>query len=88
MKVTKRITIRDRVFSISDLKNIAAIFAAQQELANRSKHLSYAKFIFQFSDNTSIESKSTEIVDSAVLDGPGRPYSVRFSFRNSYANWA
>ncbi len=86
MKQTRKIIIRDRIFSIDDLKRVASIFKTQQGLAKKADHHATTDFEIQFSDNTSVESDSTEILNDSVLTGPGRPVDVRFSFHNYSLN--
>lgn len=82
MKQTRKIAIRDRVFTIDDLKRIAALFEKQHKLANKSDHHTSTDFEIRFSDDTSIESHSAEILTDSVVLGPARPVDVRFAFHN------
>lgn len=82
MKHSKKIIIRSRVFALDDLKRIGEVFEKQRKLADRSDHRAHSQFEIQFSDNTSVESHSTEILNDDVLNAPGRPVEIRFVFRN------
>lgn len=82
MKQTKKIIVENRIFTLDDLKRIAEVFDEQQKRARRSNHHATTTYEVQFSDNTSIESDSTEILNDNVFDAPGRPVELRFTFHN------
>lgn len=82
MKRTRKIIIQNKIFTLDDLKRVAAVFDRQRQLAKKSDHHATTRFVVQLSDNTSIESDSTEVLNEGVLRGPGRPVEVQFSFLN------
>ncbi len=82
MKQTRKIMIRDRVFALDDLRRIASVFEKQCQLAEKSGHDADIEYYVEFSDNTSVESDSTEVLDDDVLTRTGRPVRIRFDFRN------
>jgi hypothetical protein len=82
VKQSKSITIANRVFSLVDLQRIAQIFQKQQELANKSDHRAVSKYLVKFSNSTSVESDSPEILNDEVLAVPARPVQVAFSFHD------
>ena len=81
MKQTRKLAVRDRVFGLADMERIAAIFAKQQQLARKSNHQASAQFEIKFSDDTSLEADSSDVLCD-MLNGPARPASVRFLFAN------
>lgn len=81
-KKTRKIPITNRVFTLSDLARIASIFREQSGLAQRSSEDFNAAYIVYFSDDSTIESSSPDILDEKFLIGPSRPTGVRFTFHN------
>jgi hypothetical protein len=82
VKRTRKIVIRNRVFSLEDLKRIAELFDKQAKLARKSDHHASSEYEISFSNNTSISGDSPEILDDKFLNAPGRPVVVRLAFRN------
>ena len=82
MKQTRQITIRDRIFTMSDLQRVAALFEKQPRSAEESNRFDSLKFLIRFSDDTSTESDSSNILTDSVVLGPARPVDIRFSFHN------
>jgi hypothetical protein len=79
---TRKIPITDRVFTLRDLVKIASIFKERSEEALRLDEDFNVTYTVYFSDDSTIESKSLDILDEKFLIGPARPTDVRFTFRN------
>ena len=82
MKKTRKIFIESKVFALGDLKKIAEVFEKQQQLAQKADHNYRIEYSINFSNDTSIESDSTNILNEDTLRCPGRPIQVAFSFHN------
>jgi len=82
MKQTRKIVIKNRVFSLDDLQRIGKVLKKQQDLARKSDHHTDTSFQIEFSDNTSIESDNIDVLSEDFVRRPGRPVQVRFSFHN------
>lgn len=81
-KKTRKILIANRVFTLSDLIRVASIFKEQSELAIRSSEDFNVAYTIYFSDDSTIESDSPDVLAEKFLIGPARPTDVRFTFRN------
>ncbi len=79
---SRKIFIRDRVFSLANLKRVSDVFEKQLLLEPKTDQNAYITYEIHFSDNTSIESDSNEIINEGALTRPGRPVNMRFHFRN------
>ncbi|MBP7053570.1 MAG: hypothetical protein KBE65_21375 [Phycisphaerae bacterium] len=82
MKQTRQITIKNKVFSISDLQRVGRIFKKQRDLACRSDHHAETSYQIDLSDNTSLDSDSLDLLDSDFINGPARPTQISFTFHN------
>ncbi len=81
MRQTKRFQINQRIFKTSDLKRIISVFDEQASLARKSDHHYSAEYTIHFSDNTSIESGSSDILEDASIDIK-RPVKIELGFTN------
>jgi hypothetical protein len=79
---TRKISISDRVFTIEDLRRVAAIFDKQSLLAKKSDHDASVKYSVTFSDDTTYESDSPDLFSEGSLAVPARPVEIKMSFRN------
>jgi len=82
MRVTRTLTVRNRVFAINDLKRIAAVFDREAERSRNAKKHHLVSFQVTFEDEASIQSDSPDILDEEVLTGPSRPVKFRFRFND------
>ena len=83
MKQTREFTISLKIVTSTDLRRLGEVFQRQQTLAKKSEYHSSMKYDVRFSDETGIESDSTEVLDDGALTGfPSRPIAVRMTFFN------
>lgn len=85
MRITKRFQIKDKIFGLDDLKRIACVFSEQAKLANKSSHHFSIEYSLQFSDNTTIEGDTPEILEDSYCEIK-RPVKVEFRFLNYSLN--
>jgi len=82
MKQTRKISISDKVFTIEDIKRLAAILENQSQLAKRSDHRMFVEFAVIFSDDTTFQSDSPDLFLSESIVRPARPVEIKMSFHN------
>jgi len=81
MKQTRRIVIKNKIFSHEDLARIGKLLIKQQNLTPKSDN-TFTSFQIDFSDSTSIESDNLDLLEEDFVKGPRRPVQLRFSFLN------
>ena len=82
MNQTRKISISEKVFTIEDLRRIAAIFDKQSLLAKKSDHHASVEYSIRFSDDTTYQSDSPDLFSDGALTVPARPVAIQMSFRN------
>ena len=82
MKETRRLQIKDKVFRIVDLKRLAAVFEEQADLAKQIETNYSIQYELHFSDGTTFESESVNLLENDILFTSKRPISIQFSYHN------
>jgi hypothetical protein len=79
MRQTKRHQIRNRIFSLSDLKRIASVFDKEVKSATKSSHHFSVEYSLYFADDSSVEGDSSNVLEDSYSEIK-RPVKVEFRF--------
>lgn len=82
IKMTRKLTIKDRVIALENLQRLASIIGDQQHEASEAGAHSSASFAIGFADETRIEVDNPSVLSDDILSRPARPVRVDFEFYN------
>jgi hypothetical protein len=82
MKETRRLYIKKKVFTKSDILNIGQILLSEYQSAQKAKNRSSITFQLNCVDGTSYESESTELFDNGSIIDLKRTGSLEMSFHD------
>lgn len=86
MKETRKLQIKNKVFRVADLKRLAGVFEEQTALAKESEEHYSIEYEMHFSDDTTVESETINILEDDILFTSKRPLSIQFSYHNYTLN--
>src|SRR5665213_1952657 len=79
---TRRLILTEKVIRAQDLRRMADVFAHESKTAQEAGDDFSIAYAITFSDDTTLESPSSELFSEESLATPGRAIAIRMIFRS------